>query len=86
MSVPTANCSEIDCKYGIEFIDDNGGGSECGYECCDFCLCDGHDDESAIRARRLDRSDIIGRPEEMNVPGFDFHPLRGSKPHAIQPM
>jgi proteic killer suppression protein len=22
----------------------------------------------------------IVRPEEMNVPGFDFHPLRGFKP------
>jgi hypothetical protein len=26
--------------------------------------------------RRLDRLDVIVRPEEMNVPGFDFHPLR----------
>ncbi len=23
--------------------------------------------------RRLDRLDVIVRPEEMNVPGFDFH-------------
>jgi toxin HigB-1 len=30
--------------------------------------------------RRLDRLDVIGLPEEMNVPGFDFHPLRGFKP------
>ena len=30
--------------------------------------------------RRLDRLDVIVRPEEMNVPGFDFHPLRGFKP------
>jgi toxin HigB-1 len=30
--------------------------------------------------RRLDRLDVIMRPEEMNVPGFDFHPLRGFKP------
>ena len=29
--------------------------------------------------RRLDRLDVIERPEEMNVPGFDFHPLRGFK-------
>ena len=30
--------------------------------------------------RRLDRLDVIVRPEEMNVPGFDFHPLRGFRP------
>jgi toxin HigB-1 len=30
--------------------------------------------------RRLDRLDVIARPEEMNVPGFDFHPLRGFQP------
>lgn len=30
--------------------------------------------------RRLDRLDVIARPEEMNLPGFDFHPLRGFKP------
>jgi toxin HigB-1 len=30
--------------------------------------------------RRLDRLDVIVRPEEMNVPGFGFHPLRGFKP------
>ena len=30
--------------------------------------------------RRLDRLDIIVRPEEMNVSGFDFYPLRGFKP------
>jgi proteic killer suppression protein len=30
--------------------------------------------------RRLDRLDVIVRPEEMNVPGFDFHRLRGFKP------
>jgi len=30
--------------------------------------------------RRLDRLDVAARPEEMNVPGFDFHPLRGFKP------
>lgn len=30
--------------------------------------------------RRLDRLDIIVRPEEMNVPGFNFHALRGFKP------
>jgi toxin HigB-1 len=30
--------------------------------------------------RRLDRLDVIVQPEEMNVPGFDFHPLRGFKP------
>jgi proteic killer suppression protein len=29
---------------------------------------------------RLDRLDVIVRPEEMNLPGFDFHPLRGFKP------
>jgi toxin HigB-1 len=30
--------------------------------------------------RRLDRLDVIVRPEEMNAPGFDFHTLRGFKP------
>ena len=30
--------------------------------------------------RRLDRLEIATRPDEMNVPGFDFHPLRGFKP------
>ena len=30
--------------------------------------------------RRLDRLDVIVGPEEMNVPGFDFYPLRGFKP------
>lgn len=30
--------------------------------------------------RRLDRLDAVERPEEMNLPGFDFHPLRGFKP------
>jgi toxin HigB-1 len=30
--------------------------------------------------RRLDRLDVVARPEEMNVPGFDFHPLRGFQP------
>ena len=30
--------------------------------------------------RRLDRLDVAVRPEEMNVPGFDFHALRGFRP------
>jgi proteic killer suppression protein len=30
--------------------------------------------------RRLDRLDVATMPGEMNVPGFDFHPLRGFKP------
>ena len=30
--------------------------------------------------RRLDRLDVAARAEEMNLPGFDFHPLRGFKP------
>jgi proteic killer suppression protein len=30
--------------------------------------------------RRLDRLDVAARPGEMNVPGFDFHPLRGFNP------
>jgi toxin HigB-1 len=30
--------------------------------------------------RRLDRLDVAAQPEEMNVPGFDFHPSRGFKP------
>ena len=30
--------------------------------------------------RRLDRLDAAAMPEEMNIPGFDFHALRGFKP------
>jgi proteic killer suppression protein len=29
---------------------------------------------------RLDRLDVAAVPEEMNVPGFDFHALKGPKP------
>jgi toxin HigB-1 len=29
---------------------------------------------------RLDRLDVAAAPGEMNVPGFDFHPLRGGRP------
>jgi len=30
--------------------------------------------------RRLDRLDAAATPQEMNIPGFDFHALRGFKP------
>ncbi len=30
--------------------------------------------------RRLDRLDVSVRPEEMNIPGFDLHSLRGFQP------
>jgi proteic killer suppression protein len=30
--------------------------------------------------RWLDRLDVAARSEEMNIPGFDFHPLRGFSP------
>lgn len=30
--------------------------------------------------RRLDALDAATRPEDMNLPGFDFHALRGHKP------
>jgi toxin HigB-1 len=30
--------------------------------------------------RRLDRLDVAAIPGEMNLPGFDFHPLRGFEP------
>jgi len=30
--------------------------------------------------RRLDRLDATAMPQEMNIPGFDFHALRGFKP------
>jgi proteic killer suppression protein len=30
--------------------------------------------------RRLDRLDVAATPDEMNLPGFDFHPLKGFKP------
>jgi proteic killer suppression protein len=29
---------------------------------------------------RLDRLDVAEKPEEMNVPGFNFHALKGFKP------
>lgn len=29
---------------------------------------------------RLDRLDAAGRPEDMNLPGFDFHSLNGFNP------
>ena len=29
---------------------------------------------------RLDRLDVAVRPEEMNIPGFDFHALHGFDP------
>ena len=30
--------------------------------------------------RRLDRLDVAATPDEMNLPSFDFHPLKGLKP------
>ena len=30
--------------------------------------------------RRLDRLDVVVRPEEINIPGFDFLALRGFQP------
>jgi toxin HigB-1 len=30
--------------------------------------------------RRLDRLDVIAFPQEMNLPGFNFHALKGHKP------
>jgi len=29
---------------------------------------------------RLDRLNVAAKPEEMNLPGFDFHALKGFKP------
>lgn len=29
---------------------------------------------------RLDRLNVASRPEEMNLPGFDFHALKGDVP------
>ena len=29
---------------------------------------------------RLDRLDVAARPEDMNLPGFDFHTLKGFAP------
>lgn len=29
---------------------------------------------------RLDRLDVVAMPEEMNLPGFDFHALKGPRP------
>jgi toxin HigB-1 len=36
--------------------------------------------------RRLDRLDAAIRPEEMNLPGFDFHRLRASNRLVIRSM
>jgi proteic killer suppression protein len=30
--------------------------------------------------RRLDRLDVASSPQEMDLPGFDFHALKGRKP------
>lgn len=30
--------------------------------------------------RRLDALDVAAKPEDMNVPGFDFHSLKGFDP------
>jgi proteic killer suppression protein len=30
--------------------------------------------------RRLDRLDVAAGPQELNVPGFDFHALKGFRP------
>ena len=30
--------------------------------------------------RRLDRLNVVVIPQEMNLPGFDFHALKGHKP------
>lgn len=35
-------------------------------------------DLQARARRRLDALDTAFRPEDLNVPGFNFHPLRGS--------
>ena len=34
-----------------------------------------------VRAlRRLDALNAASDPEDLNIPGFDFHPLKGNKP------
>lgn len=30
--------------------------------------------------RRLDRLNVVAMPQEMDLPGFDFHALKGQKP------
>ncbi|PST19703.1 plasmid maintenance system killer [Rhizobium sp. JAB6] len=30
--------------------------------------------------KRLDRLDVAEKPDEMDLPGFDFHPLNGFNP------
>lgn len=47
-----------------------------------FC----HDDHRAIPAastarisRILDRLDVCSKPEDMDVPGYKFHPLKGNR-------
>jgi proteic killer suppression protein len=40
----------------------------------------GIDAKQADRIRRmLDRLDAIVRPEDMNLPGYRFHPLKGAR-------
>jgi proteic killer suppression protein len=40
----------------------------------------GIDAKQADRIRRmLDRLDSIGRPEDMNLPGYKFHPMKGAR-------
>ena len=34
----------------------------------------------AVLPERLIRGDVSVKPEEMNVPGFDFHSLKGFNP------
>ena len=39
--------------------------------------------DARLRARilvRLDRLNVVSAPEQMNLPGFDFHALRGFAP------
>jgi toxin HigB-1 len=35
--------------------------------------------QSARILRTLDRLDASASPEDMNLPGFDFHPLKGAR-------
>lgn len=37
-------------------------------------------DMQARALRRLDALNAASDPEELNIPGFDFHPLKGHKP------
>jgi proteic killer suppression protein len=53
---------------GLKELFEKGATNAIQKNICDRCL------------RRLDALDEAGLPEDMNIPGFNFHALRGFKP------